>query len=319
MLSGSRVPIDPHAQRLLRMVSAGARSGAGPVAVEERRRSFAGLMRLSGTAVEVGGVEERTCPGPGGAIALRIYAPSRAASEPPAGLIYFHGGGLVAGSLDTHDALCRTLCNEIGCRLVAVDYRLAPEHPFPAAIEDALAALRWVLGHAEALGIDAARLAIGGDSAGATLAVVAIQHLRGLPGWRPKAQLLLCPVLDFAEERESKRAFGEGFLLDRTLMERDLADYAPGADVADPRISPLRAVDLSGVPPAFVHTAEFDPLRDEGHAYVARLRAAGIEVAHTCHPGMLHHFYGLTGMIPAARPILVGIGDEMRSALQPEA
>ena len=313
------MPIDPHAQRLLRMVSAGARSGAGPVTAEERRRSFASLMRLSGAAAQVGGIEERTCPGPGGPINLRVYTPPGSAPECLAGLVYFHGGGLVAGSLDTHDSLCRTLCVEIGCRLIAVDYRLAPEHPFPAAIEDALTALRWVLDHAEELGVDPAQVVVGGDSAGATLTVIATQELRGASGRQPRAQLLLCPVLDFAEERESKRAFGDGFLLDKALMERDLADYAPDSDVADPRISPLRAVDLSGLPPAFVHTAEFDPLRDEGAAYAERLHDAQVDVAYTCHPGMVHHFYGLTGMIPAARTLLVGIAAEMRSALQPEA
>ena len=316
---GDQLPIDPHAQRLLRMVSAGARSGTGPVTTEERRRSFASLMRLSSTPAEVGGVEERTCPGPGGALALRVYTPQGSGAECLAGLVYFHGGGLVAGSLDTHDALCRTLCNEIGCRLVAVDYRLAPEHPFPAAIEDALAALRWVLDHAEELGIDPARVAVGGDSAGATLAVIATQEMREAPGRQPCAQLLLCPVLDFVEERGSKRDFGEGFLLDKALMDRDLADYAPGVDLADPRISPFRALDLSGVPRAFIHTAEFDPLRDEGAAYAERLRAAQVKVAYTCHPGMVHHFYGLTGMIPAARSILVRIAAEIMAALRPEA
>ncbi len=301
------------------MVSAGARSGAGRVTAEERRRSFASLMRLSGAAAQVGGIEERSCPGPGGPISLRVYTPQGSGPERLSGLVYFHGGGLVAGSLDTHDSLCRTFCVEIGCRLIAVDYRLAPEHPFPAAIDDALTALRWVLDHAEELGVNPAQVVVGGDSAGATLAVIATQELRGGSGRQPRAQLLLCPVLDFTEERESRRSFGDGFLLDKALMERDLADYAPQADVADPRISPLRAVDLSGLPPAFIHTAEFDPLRDEGTAYAERLHDAQVEVAYTCHPGMVHHFYGLTGMIPAARTILVGIAAEMRSALQPEA
>lgn len=309
------MPIDPQAERLLRMAGAGARADAGMISIDERRRSFASLMRLSGAEVPVGAVEDRTCPGPGGHLAVRVYTPLGAGSERVPGLVYCHGGGLVAGSLDTHDSLCRTLANEIGCRVVAVDYRLAPEHPFPAAIADAAAALRWVLDHAEDLGLDPVRVAIGGDSGGATLAVIATHAMRSQPGRRACAQLLLCPVLDFAERRESKRAFGQGYLLDEALMMRDLADYAPGVDLADPLISPLRVRDLSGLPRALIHTAEFDPLRDEGAAYAERLAAAGVDVAYTCHPGMVHHFYGLTGMIPAARTILKEIGAQMRQVL----
>ncbi len=317
-MPGEKVPIDPHAQKLLRMIGAGARPDAAPMTIEERRRSFASLMRLSGAEIPVGAVEDRTFAGPGGRIGLRIYTPRDSGTGPLPGLVYFHGGGLVAGSLDTHDSVCRSLCNEIGCRVIAVDYRLAPEHPFPAGIEDAVVALRWALDHANELEIVPGRVAVGGDSAGGTLTAVATQKLRGEPGRRVCCQLLLCPVLDFAEERESKRDFGQGYLLDKALMDRDLADYAPGlADLADPLLSPLRASDLSGLPTAFVHTAEFDPLRDEGRAYADRLHAAGVKVAHTCHPGMVHHFYGLTGMIPAARAILKAIGTEMRQALEP--
>ena len=165
-------------------------------------------------------------------------------------------------------------------------------------------------------GIDPGRAGIGGDSAGATLAAIVTQKLRGAPGRALQCQLLLCPVLDFGEQRESKRAFGQGFLLDQALMDRDLEDYAPGVlDVNDPLISPLRAHDLSGLPQAFIHTAEFDPLRDEGQDYADRLAAAGVEVDLTCHAGMVHHFYGLTGFIPAAGPILASIGAEVRATL----
>ena len=312
------MPIDPHAQRLLRMVGAGARADDAPrVTIEERRASFDALMRLSGAEVAVGGVENRTYAGPGGPIGLRIYVPNESGQRPCPGLVYFHGGGLVAGSLDTHDALCRMLCAATGCRLIAVDYRLAPEHPFPAAIEDACAVLRWVLDHADDLGLDPGRIAVGGDSAGATLTAIATQRLRGEPGPAIRCQLLLCPVLDFGEERHSKRAYGQGYLLDRALMQRDLEDYAPGlVDLSDPSISPLRAADLAGLPQAFIHTAEFDPLRDEGGAYADRLAAAGVDVTYTCHAGMVHHFYGLTGLIPAARAILTAIGAEISDHLR---
>lgn len=309
------MPIDPYAQRLLRMVGAGARPDGSAITIEERRRSFAGLMRLSGAGAPAVDVDHATCPGAGEPLPLRVYAPSGSGAASLAGLVYFHGGGLVAGSLDTHDALCRTLASEIGCSVFAVGYRLAPEHPFPAAIQDAVAALRWVLDRAEAFGLNPARVAVGGDSAGATLTAVATQAMRGQPGRQPCAQLLLCPVLDFTEERESKRAFGQGYLLDKSLMDRDLADYAPEVDLADPMISPLRAPDLSGLPRALIHTAEFDPLRDEGRDYAERLAAAGVEVAYVCHPGLVHHFYGLTGMIPAARAALSSIAAEMSAVL----
>lgn len=294
--------------------------GAGAVpassGIGERRAALASLMRFAGPPVEVGAVRDASVPAPGGPRPVRTYAPPGLGPGPAPGLVYFHGGGLVAGGLDTHDALCRTLCREAACRVVAVDYRLAPEHPFPAAVEDACAALAFVLVEAAAFGIDPARVAIGGDSAGATLATVAAAASRTGPGARPKAQLLLCPVLDAGADTPSRRAFATGYLLDRTLMERDLADYLPGGgDLADPRLSPLRAPDVSDLPETLIHTAAFDPLRDEGAAYAGQLRAAGVAVRHTCHAGMVHHFYGLTGVVPRARAILADIGAELRAAL----
>ena len=308
--------IDPQAARLLRMMAAGARTGSGRIGIAERRRAFDGLMRFSGPPPDVAAIEERTIPGPGGPLGLRIYTPAGGGTRMSPGLIYFHGGGLVAGSLASYDVLVRTLANGSGCRLVAVDYRLAPEHPFPAAIEDALAAVRCVFDKAGALGLDPARIAIGGDSAGGTLTAIATQALRGPAGVPLRCQVLLCPVLDFGEERPSKRAFGEGFLLDTALMARDLDDYAPGLPLDDPLVSPLRAADLSGLPPALVHTAGFDPLRDEGRHYAERLAAAGVEVRYTCHDTMVHHFYGLGGLVPAARTILDQIGRDLGAVLR---
>ncbi len=312
LLGGSRLPVHPSAQRLLTMIAATRTAGPSPSSVEDRRRALANLMRLAGPPPQVASVDEAWSAGPAGPIALRIYSPRRGSEGPLPGLVYFHGGGLVAGSLDTHDPLCRVLCDAIGCRVVAVAYRLAPEHPFPAAVEDADAAVGHVLRHAAALRLDPGRIAIGGDSAGGTLAAVTAQARRGAGVF---ALLLLCPVLDAAAETESRRSFGEGFLLDRTLMMRDLADYAPGAtNLADPRVSPLRARDLAAMPRTFIHTAECDPVRDEGRAYAERLAGAGVEVRHTCHAGMIHHFYGLSSVIPRAGAILAEIGAEMRDA-----
>ncbi len=294
---------DPQTERLLRMLRAGAPADWSRAGVDVRRAGFDGLMRFAAPPPPIGSVVDRIIDGPGGPLPLRVYSPEGAAATLP-GLVYFHGGGLVAGSLDGYDPLCRTLAAGTGCRVVAVGYRLAPEYPFPAAIEDAVAAVRHVLDHPADFGVDPARVAVGGDSAGGTLTAVVTQTLRDAGDDRLAAQVLLCPVLDFAEERPSKRAYGEGFLLDTAMMARDLVHYAPDVALTDPRLSPLRAKSFAGLPPAVIHTAACDPLADEGLAYAEALRTAGVAVSLTCHPGMVHHFYGLTGLVPAARHAL---------------
>ena len=303
--------MDPKARRFLAMVALGA-TATDTGSAEARRRSFEQLMRLSKPTIAAVAAEDRTIGGCGGPIPLRIYTPDPARTT-MAGLIYFHGGGLVAGSLETHDSLCRTLAHEAGCRIVAVGYRLAPEHPFPAAILDALAAVRAVTRQASAFGLDPDAIAIGGDSGGATLATVAAQVLARRNLFR--AQVLLCPVLDFAGAHASRETFGSGFLLDAATMAQDLVHYAPRRPLGDPRISPLRADRLDGLPTTVLHTAGFDPLRDEGDAYAARLARAGVDVRYTCHAALIHHFYGLTDMIPAARSALSGIAADIRRAL----
>jgi acetyl esterase len=261
-------------------------------------------------------VEDRTVPGPGGPIPIRVYTPPR---ECPGvqlpGLVWFHGGGLVAGSVETHDPVCRVLSYVIGCRLVSVDYRLAPENQFPAAVVDCLAATVWVIDNAAALDIASDRIAVGGDSAGGGLAAVVCQLLRQSHGNAIAYQLLLCPILDHGGTTDSRVAFAEDRLVSKVMMDHDLKLYLP-ADAApdDPRISPLRAKDLSLLPHAYVHTAEFDPMRDEGRAYADRLAAAGGTVDYICHAGMIHLFYALTRVIPYARPALQRLGDEIRTS-----
>jgi acetyl esterase/lipase len=220
---------------------------------------------------------------------------------------------MVAGSIETHDRVAAALADATGCRLISIDYRLAPEHKFPAAVEDAIAATEFVARNASSLGIDAARLVVGGDSAGATLAAVVCQECLRNAGPAISAQCLICPVLDFEETSPSREAFAENHLIDRATLEADLADYlAEGADPADPRISPLRALNLSGLPPAIIHTAEFDPMRDEGAAYAKRLMAAGVAVEHTCHEGMIHNFHAMGALLPQARLVLSQIGEQVR-------
>ena len=304
--------LDPKAERFLAMVGLAGSAGAA-IGVEERRASFARLMRFSGAPVTAVTATECEATGCGGhAIPLRLYAPP-AAPRPSPALVYFHGGGLVAGSLDTHDALCRSLAAGANCRLVAVGYRLAPEHPFPAAILDAYAATRFCAREADRLGIARGRIGVGGDSGGATLAAIVARVLGRRLGL--KAQVLLCPVLDLAAARESKRLYGSGHLLDDATMAADLAHYAPSRGLDDPRVSPLRA-DAAGMPPTLIHTAGFDPLRDEGLSYVERLRAAGGEVRHNHHASLVHHFYGLTGAIPAAGAALASIAFEIGDLLK---
>jgi len=299
------------------MLTAAGATSASVLPLAARRDAFRKLMNLSERGVAVEHVEDRLLPGPEGQLAIRVYTPIEARADQLPGLIFFHGGGLVTGSLDTHEGVCRSLANETGCRLVSVDYRLAPEHKFPAAVNDGCAAATWIAKNAEELGIDPDRIVIGGDSAGATLAAIVSQMTKRTPGVKFAAQLLLCPITDFAADTESRSAFAAGHLLDKATMDLDLEHYVPaGVEATDSRISPLRALDFSDLPPAYIHTAECDPLRDEGKAYADTLRLAGIEVKYTCHPGMIHLFYGMTSVIPYARIAMKNIGADIRAALR---
>jgi acetyl esterase/lipase len=310
------VPLDPRVKRFLDALAAGKPPNALETTVEQRRQGLAELMKLAGPETAVDRVEDRTLPGPAGPLGVRIYTPLDARAGPLPGLIYFHGGGLVAGTLATHDSIGRALANSSACRVVSVDYRLAPEHPFPAALDDALAAVTHIGIHAAEFGIDAMRLGICGDSAGGTLAAATAQAVARIGSPRLALQVLICPILDYSRSTDSKREFASGYLVDQATLDHDLLHYAPpGTDPANPRISPLRADDVAGLPRALIHTAEFDPLRDEGRDYFERLARAQGEVSYTCHPGMIHLFYGLAAVIPYARTAFEQIGGEIRAAL----
>ena len=313
------MPLDPKAKRFLDTLAAMNPPGALSLSVAERRAALAHLLSFCGPPEEVGAVAQLALPGPEGALALRTYEPRGARpGEPLPGLIYFHGGGLVAGSLDTHDPICRSLANASGCRVLSLDYRLAPEHPFPAAVEDGCAATAWIAAHAGALGVDPQRLGVCGDSAGATLAAVVCQAVSSAPPSPLAFQFLLCPITDFAADSPSRRAFGHGYLVDHETLEHDLKYYLPSRiERADPRVSPLRALSVAGLPPTAVHTAEFDPLRDEGQAYAEKLTAAGIPTIYRCHPGMIHLFYGMRGLLAYAGVAFELIGADIRRLLMP--
>jgi acetyl esterase len=309
------VPLDPRVKRFLDALAAGKPPNALETTVEERRLGLKELMKLAGPEAAVGRVEDRTLPGPAGPLGIRIYTPLDAGPELLPGLIYFHGGGMVAGTVATHDPIGRALANSGACRVISVEYRLAPEHPFPAALDDALAAVRHIGAHAAEFGIDGMRLGLCGDSAGGTLAAATAQAVARIGSPRLALQLLICPILDYSRSTDSKRDLASGYLVDQATLDHDLLHYARVTDPADPRISPLRADDVAGLPRTLIHTAEFDPLRDEGRDYFDRLARARTEVSYTCHPGMIHLFYGLGAVIPYARTAFEQIGGEIRAAL----
>lgn len=300
------MPLDRGAQRLLRMLAAAGRGAGVSRTADERRRALENLTEMVEETPD-GALEVRDLSI--GDIGARLYPPDTARG----GLIvYFHGGGWVAGSLTTHDSVCRRLALASGHKLLAIDYRLAPEHPFPAACDDALTAVRWAAEHTDILDFDPARLAVAGDSAGAGLAAMVAQSSDRPP---LALQLLICPILDVSRESASRRDFAEGYFLDQATLAADLADYCAGRDLADPRLSPLLAESLAGQPPALIHTAEFDPFRDEGEAYAQRLADAGAAVRHTRHDGMIHYFYAMPRTIPHAEAALAAIGAEIAALL----
>lgn len=299
------MPLDPRAARFLGMAAAGRKDGAQRD-IAARREGLAKLMGFAKADAVCSEGVETVLEHEGHRVAARAYAPEGAGAELPA-IVFLHGGGLVAGSAATHDVVARAICAASRCRVWSADYRLAPEHPFPAAIEDAKAALAAISAMSD-------RVALCGESGGGTLAVLAAHDAETTVA----ALSLICPVLDFGAESASRAEFAEGYLIDRETLEADLVDYlgGSGVDRADPHISPLRLPDLSRMPRSFVHTAEFDPLRDEGDAFAERLRQAGVAVTHTRHAGMVHNFHALGAMLPQGRAALTLIGEELGAALR---
>jgi acetyl esterase len=311
------MPLDRRANRLLSILAATHRADAPRESADDRRHS---LLTLAHTVESVPAPAPEPLHGvilaPEAGIPFRVYAPAGAAGRVLPALVFFHGGGWVAGGFDTHEGLSRRLAAAADCRVIAVDYRLAPEHPFPAALTDSLAATQWVLENAAVLSCDPARVAIGGDSAGGALAASVCQALHAAGGPQPALQVLICPILDLAGESASRRAFAEGYFVSRGTIERDIEDYCPpDVDRRDPRVSPLQAASFDGLPPAVIHAAEFDPFRDEAAAYAARLRQAGVRVREVRHPGMIHYFYAMGRAIPYALTAAEAIGADMRALL----
>jgi len=277
----------------------------------------AGRRRLSavfaGKPVEVGGVADLDLRPDGPPLRARHYAPHEVGDPHPL-LVYYHGGGFTYGDLDTHDGVCRLLCRHAGAHVLAIDYRLSPEHPFPAAVEDARAALDWAWANAGTLGADPTRVGVGGDSAGGNLSAVVAQISARDGGPAPVLQLLIYPATDFTRRRRSRELFGEGFLLTNDEMDWFETNYlGPArAHAADPRASPLLGEDLSGLAPAYVVTAAFDPLRDEGEEYARALQAAGTPVTLRRFPGLIHAFIAGAGVSRHSRDAVIEIAGVTR-------
>lgn len=292
-----------------------------PAEARLARRRLAAVA--AGKPVDVGAVRDLEIDADE-PLRARHYAPEERGGPHPL-LVFFHGGGFVFGDLDTHDGVCRLLCRHAGAHVLAIDYRLAPEHPFPAAVEDARAALRWAFANAAELGADERRVGVGGDSAGGTLAAVVSQLAARDGGPAPVLQLLIYPATHYEGPGRSRELFGEGFLLTSAAIDWFDGHYlgAAGAHGSDPRASPLLAEDLSGLAPAYVVTAAFDPLRDEGEAYAEALRAAGTPATLRRFPGFIHAFIGAAGISRACHDAVVEIAGATRAmfgaALPPEA
>jgi acetyl esterase len=308
------MPLDPEARALLDAIE---RLGVRPVeelTVPEARLQARAFLDLQGPPQEVSSVVHRFVPGPTADIPVRIYTPEGTGPFP--GLVYFHGSGWVILNVELVDPTMRALANGTGCVVVAVNYQKAPEHKFPVPFDDCWAATGWVAEHAAELGIDPGRLAIGGDSAGGNLAAAVCLRSRDEGGPALAFQLLVYPATDYGWDKPSAIENAEGYRLQRESMRWFWSHYVNDASDGDnPFVSPLRAPDLAGLPPALIVTAEFDPLRDDGALYAERLRNAGVPVTYTCYEGMIHGFFYMLGVLGQAKLVHEEVGAAVRAAL----
>jgi acetyl esterase len=276
-----------------------------------------GIFAVRGDLIPVGSIHDELIDGPSGPIGMRVYQPGDHQGLVNPVLVYFHGGGWSFGSIETHDHICRRICSESACIIVSVDYHLAPEYKFPVAVDDAIFAVNWVAANGARLCADVSRIAVGGDSAGATLATVAAMAARDTGYPDISYQLLIYPATDMSMGFPSHRKFGEGFRLTRPLMVWSTTNYlGDGQDILDPRASPLLAQNHASLPPALIITAGFDPLQDEAIAYAEKLKIAGVAVEHWHLEGMIHGFIGMTGIVDQSVLALEQIGQALKEALR---
>jgi acetyl esterase len=307
--------LHPQCKAFLDMLAAAGGKPIEQLPVTEARMVAPALIDLSGPEEPVAEVENRTIPGPAGPIAVRVYRPVQEETVPA--LVFFHGGGFVICNLDTHDRPCRSLANASGCTVIAVDYRLAPEHKYPAAVEDAYAATQYISEHAAEFGIDPNRIAVGGDSAGGNLATVVSFLSRDRGGPQLKFQLLIYPVVDFADNSPSMQQYSKDHFLTRESMDWFTESYLPSREAGlEPSASPLNATDFRGLPPAMIITAECDPLRDQGEAYARKLQSADVPVELKRYEGMIHPFLQFGGIIDTAKVAMADAASALRRALK---
>lgn len=307
------MPLNPAVQGLLEQVAAQNSPPLPTQGVELVRQGYVAARGFLSEKPEVANVEDRMLPGPAGDIPVRIFTPVGEAPYPI--LVYYHGGGWVIGDLETSDGISRSFANAASCIVVAVDYRLAPENKFPAAVDDAFAALSWVAEHAAEIGGDANRIAAGGESAGANLTAVIAQLAKEAGGPALAYQILAYPVTNFAFDTESYQENGDDYYLTQESMRWFWSLYLNNeSEGTDPKASPLLREDVGGLPPGIVVTPEYDPLRDEGEAYGKRLQEAGIDFEILRAEGMIHDFLGMTNILPEAKQVIETLGGKLQAA-----
>ena len=310
--------LDAGAQAVLDLIAEVGRPPFEQLSVPEARAAYVNSRKaLQPDPIEIAETRDIRMEGPGGEIAMRLYRgrPSLPGTPQPA-LVFFHGGGWVIGGLDSHDTICREIAHRSGCTLISVDYRLAPEHRFPAAVDDAIAATRWISGNATQLNIDPARLSVGGDSAGGNLAAVVAIDARDNDGPAIRSQVLIYPATDMSLDTESYAAMADRPPISRATMEWFINHYVPdAAERTDWRAAPLRARDLAHLPSAFVLTAGYDPLRDEGNAFAGALAAAGTPCTLKQFPGQIHGFLNMGRINGQTDEALEVIATALKTAL----
>lgn len=293
--------LDPTAAGLLAQM---AEAGAPPLntlSPVDARAAAGAFADLAGEGDPVASIADRTIPGPHGDIPVRVYTPNVSGAGPLPCLVYFHGGGWVLGDLEGVNGICKAVANRAGCVVVSVDYRLAPEHKFPVPVDECFAATQWVAANGASIGVDGTRIAVGGDSAGGNLAAAVALRARDEGGPGLRMQLLVYPVTDHDYGTPSYASNGSDYLLTKDMMQWFWDHYLrTPADGKNPLASPLRATNLAGLPAAHVITAEFDPLRDEGEAYAAALKQAGVPVTHTRYDGQIHAFWQMLAVFESA-------------------
>jgi len=313
------MPVDPQVKVILDQLEALERPKMADLTPAEARAQATLLAAMGNRPERPAPTEDRHIPGPAGAIPMRVYRPEAGSTLPV--VVFFHGGGFVIGDIESHDPVCQQLATRVPAVVVSVDYRLAPEHPFPAAVDDCWAATRWVAAHARDLGGDPGRLAVAGDSAGGNLAAVVAIRARDAGESAVAFQLLVYPATDLTRSYPSHIENGEGYLLTTESMDWFMAHYlAEASDAQHPDASPLFASDLGGLAPALVITAEFDPLRDEGEAYGEAMAKAGGDVRISRYDGMIHGFFGMDALLDGAkRAIDEAVGALQEALAQPES